>query len=127
MVRKQFGGISRVQKEAMREEMVRAGLLPRDGQLQLETGRSLMFIKHMIKSQTQTHFETEQELQDYIASNPHLELNQRFGIGSKMINVEFYERGYAEVYRNSGGYLVPTRWLDEAEIAQGKKDGSITD
>lgn len=117
----------RIHKEAMREEMIQAGLLPRDGQLQMEKGNSIMFIKHMIKSELQQSFANEQEFQDFIADNPQLEVNQRFGFHTERINVHFYERGYAEVYRNKGGYLVPTKWLDDAEIAQARKDGLIID
>lgn len=127
MVRKNSTGMSRRHREAMRQEMIQAGLLPRDGQLQLEKGNSLMFIKHMIKEKTQEHFGSEQELQEFIKKNTHLKLNQRYGFHTERINAEFYEHGYAEVYRNNAGYLVPTRWLDEDEVATAKKEGRIVD
>lgn len=116
MVRRNDTQMRRVHMEAMEEEFRQADMRHmREGEkIQTKKG-SIPMAKLMIKSQTQNSFKTEEELQQYLEQNPQYEINQRFGFHSENINVEFYERAYAETEVSRAGYLVPKRWLTEGE------------
>ncbi len=79
-------------------------------------------VKEMVKSQVQKHFNTEEELQQFLKENPQYTINQRFGFYTKMINVVLYERGYAFTKQNEIGYRVPTRWLTAEEVEEYLKE-----
>lgn len=119
MARRNDFGMRRVHKEAYEEEFRQADMRSmREGE-KIQTKKGLIpMAKLMRKSQIQMSFKTEEELQQYMEQNPQYEINQRFGFHTERINVEFYERAYAETEVSPMGYLVPKRWLTDAETQE---------
>ena len=113
--------MKRVQQEAMRKEMIQAdkSVYSRIDYADFEKVKMPKWrgVKYAIKEQQQKSFHTEEEIQQYLVDNPQYVINQRFGFGTKMINLEFYERGYA-VMDNSTGYNIPKRWLTPDEVEE---------
>jgi len=121
--------MNRLRQEAIREEMVQADKASfsrteyKDMEkIPLPKWRN---VKLSLKSQTTKSFNTEEEIQKFLADHPELTINQRFGFGSSMINVEFYERAYGEV-DNSTGYNTVRRWLTDEEVVEYLKDPKAT-
>lgn len=79
-------------------------------------------VRYTTKSQLQKAFHTEEDIQKFLEDNPQYEINQRFGHGTAMINVEFYERGYAVMRPGFNGRLAPHRWLTPEEVEEYLKD-----
>ncbi|MCK1997967.1 hypothetical protein MPH47_12150 [Psychrobacillus psychrodurans] len=113
--------MKRLQQEAMREEMVQVNKTGMDGGIKMSIPK-WAGVKYTVKSQTQQSFETEEELQKFLKANPQYEINQRFGINTRYINVEFYERGYAVMGPGFNGRLAPQRWLEPEEVEEYLKD-----
>jgi hypothetical protein len=111
--------MKRVQQEAMREIMQRANTV--DGGVKMDIPK-YAGVKHTVKEQTQMSFATEEELQAYLDDNPQYEINQRFGFGTKSINVEFYERGYGVMGKGFNGVFSVQRWLTPEEIEEYLQD-----
>lgn len=115
--------ISRLRRYELEEEFKEA-----DKKTYLEGEKIIMSkfngVKQMIKESLQKHFQTEEELQQFLRDNPQYVINQRFGHGTKMINVELYDRGYAYTKQNAVGYRVPDRWLTEEEVTEYLKESA---
>lgn len=113
--------MNRLQQAAMREEMERTNKMGMEGGIKMVIPK-WAGVKYTIKSQTQQSFETEDALQKFLKANPQYEINQRFGIGTRYINVEFYERGYAIMGPGFNGRPAPQRWLTPEEVEEYLKD-----
>jgi len=122
--------MNRLRQEAIKEEMVKAdqSVYKRIDYKDLEKVPVYKWkgVKHVLKSQHQKSFWTEEEVQQYLKGNPHLTINQRFGFDTQKINVEFYERAWAVTEMNPMGYHVPKRWLTEEEVEEYLKDPKAT-